>query len=452
MKRRDFSKYVLTTTGFLTLPISCNNLNVKTYDDKTLADGLEGTERVLVLIQLKGGNDGINTLIPLNQFDQYEQLRPTIGIKKEQVIGLDTTLAEDTQLGVHPSFMDVKGLYDEGQVSIIQSVAYPNVDGSHFKSTDLWMTGGDGTPEYNNIKTGWMGRFLKNAYPDYLKASDEYADPLGMQLGNPNASLGFHLEGDHKCSVNVSGQDPSGYYTNIIEKGGVLPTTFANSLFGKELEYLAKIQSTTSTYAKHITEVFNKGKNYSEYPDTDLSNQLKTVARLLHGGSRTKIFLVQLSDFDTHKDQVLEGDVLKGEHAVLLEELGGAVKAFLADIQQAKIGDQVVTMTFSEFGRKARENGSFGTDHGRIAPMFLFGKGLQNGVTGKNVDLSSVDEEGQLSGDQIDYRAIYTTILQDWLGASNQILDASNLAYYNKKLPLINKKQIIAPSNYIKRG
>ena len=177
-----------------------------------------------------------------------------------------------------------------------------------------------------------------------------------------------------------------------------------------------------------------------------MSNQLKTVARLLHGGSKTKIFLVQLGDFDTHRGQVMSGDPITGVHSNLLKELGGAVSAFLKDVQKSELGDRVLAMTFSEFGRKAKENGSLGTDHGIMAPMFIFGKGLSNGVFGKNVDLSTVNDEGQLSGVQFDYRQVYATVLQDWLGASDEILRKSNLNYYSDKIPFIGKNSRIPSS------
>ena len=444
MKRRKFNKVL--GGGLLSLPIFLNNCSVKTYDDKHLAKSVLDSDRILILIQLKGGNDGINSLVPLNQFDLYRKLRPTIGLKRNQVKKLDSTLSENLQLGVHPSLMDIKALYDQGMVSIIQSVAYPNVDRSHFKSTDYWMTGGDGSPQKNNFKTGWIGRFLQNAYPQQLKSSNKFPDPLGIQLGNPNSLLAFQLEGKHKCSINISGQDPSGYYTKISDSGASSPTAFPNSLFGEELKYISLLQASTSSYAQRISEVFNKGKNYFNYPDTDLSNQLKTVARLLHGGSKTKIFLVQLGDFDTHRGQVMSGDPITGVHSNLLKELGGAVSAFLKDVQKSELGDRVLAMTFSEFGRKAKENGSLGTDHGIMAPMFIFGKGLSNGVFGKNVDLSTVNDEGQLSGVQFDYRQVYATVLQDWLGASDEILRKSNLNYYSDKIPFIGKNSRIPSS------
>lgn len=175
-------------------------------------DGVE--DRVLVLIQLKGGNDGVNTVIPVNQYDTYANLRPSIAIPQNNLIDLDNTLGINEQVGLHPSMQKIKELYDDGKAAIVQGVGYQDMNQSHFKGTDLWMSGGDGTPANNNISTGWMGRSLQAFYPDVVGVpTSTNPDPLGIQIGDLNPNLGFHTDTEHQNLINMSGQDPSGFFS-----------------------------------------------------------------------------------------------------------------------------------------------------------------------------------------------------------------------------------------------
>ncbi len=435
MNRRRFN-YLLSLSGLTTLPLLLNKQCLNISEPASLESSMDNNN-VLVLIQLKGGNDGLNTFIPINQFDKYASIRPTIRINEKKLIHLDKSLSLDQQLGLHPSLASIKNRYDNGQMSIIQSVSYPNTDLSHFKSTDLWMTGGDGDPNIKQPQKGWIGRFMESAYPNRLVSSNDFLDPLAIQLGNPNTALMFNIDEHHECNVNVSGQNPAGYYNSIVNVGGQAPKEFDNSAFGKELAYIAGVQNTTSVYAKRISEVFDNGKNTSQYPDTSLSNQLKTVARLLSGGSKTKVFLVQLPKFDTHRNQVVEGNSLEGTHSDLLKELSDSVNIFLGDIEKLGFGDRVLTMTFSEFGRKAHENGDLGTDHGSMAPMMLFGPNVTGGVFGKNELLSKLDANGLLTHMQYDYRQIYSLVLKNWLGASDSLMAEMDYTKFLKSAPKI---------------
>lgn len=433
MNRRRFN-YLLSLVGASPLPIMLNKLGIKISEPASLESSIDNSN-VLVLIQLKGGNDGLNTFVPINQYDKYASIRPTIRIKEKRLIRLDNTLATNQRLGLHPNLGALKNQYDNGRMSIIQSVSYPNTDLSHFKSSDLWMTGGDGDPDKKQPRKGWVGKFMECAYPDKLVSSRDFQDPLAIQLGNPNTSLLFQIDEHHECNVNLSGQNPGGYYSSIANVGGQAPKEFKDSFFGDQIKYISGVQNTTNVYAKRISEIFDKGKNTLEYPDTNLSNQLKTVARLLSGGSRTKVFLVQLPKFDTHRNQVLAEDSLQGVHADLLKEMSDAVNIFLDDAQKLGIGDKVLAMTFSEFGRKAKENGDLGTDHGNMAPMMLFGPKVNGGVFGKNELLNRLDENGLLTNMQYDYRQIYSFVLKNWLGANEKILQQLNFSQYLKNAP-----------------
>jgi hypothetical protein len=208
------------------------------------------------------------------------------------------------------------------------------------------------------------------------------------------------------------------------------------------LQYIIETDALSNIYSQSISNAFNSGTNAVSYPDTDLSNQLKTVARLISGGLETKIYMVRISGFDTHNVQIASAGSIEGIHKNLLQEVSGAVEAFLSDLQNQTLDEDVVGLTFSEFGRKAQENGNLGTDHGEIAPMFVFGKPVNGGVSGVNVDVSEATAQNnfQIETVQYDYRQTFGTLLQDFLGASDVIIDTTffnhtfNESFTNSKI------------------
>ncbi|MCC6460262.1 MAG: DUF1501 domain-containing protein [Saprospiraceae bacterium] len=453
MKRRNFLK-IFPAAGVSSFML--NGYALRPFANSKIAklvnscDGLD--ERTLVLIQLKGGSDGLNVLIPIAQYDTYAGLRPTIGIPdsgSSAYIDLDTTLKDSRRVGLHPAMVEVKDMYDKGWVNIIQGVGYESPNQSHFKSTDLWLSGGDGTPANFNIPSGWMGRSLQALYPDVLGApTPDMPDPLGIQVGDSNPSLGFHTETEHQNVINLTGQDPAGFYSLVQTIGGAPILNLPDTDHGQELAYIMTVEQSVNKYAQRITDVFNAGTNVGSYPaDNRLGDQLKTVARLIRGGSKTKIYLCSLGGFDTHNAQVDSGDTSLGEHADLLKTLSQAVKAFFDDLEAMGIADKVMGCTFSEFGRCAKENGSFGTDHGTLAPMFIFGKPASAGVTGTNVDLSDLTNDNQLKGVQNDYRQVFATLLQDWLGVNNYVIDQTMFEDF-AKLPLVGASYLVDPQCY----
>ena len=454
MKRRNFLKIFPAAT---VTPFVVNGHALRPFANSKMArllSSCEGVEdRVLVLIQLKGGNDGLNTIIPINQYDTYANLRPSIGIPESAYINLDSTLGNDDQVGVHPSFVKVKELYDNGWATVVQGVGYESMNQSHFKGTDLWMSGGDGTIANNNIRSGWMGRALQAFYPDVLGVpTASMPDPLGIQIGDPTTALGFHTETEHQNVINLSGQDAAGFYSLIQTIGGAPVLNVPDSDHGDELEFIMGVEKSTSLYAQRISQVFNAGSNFlTTYTTTNpssLSSQLKTVARLIKGGCKTKIYLCQLGGFDTHNAQVDGGNPTSGDHANLLLDLAESVKNFMDDLEGLGLGDQVTACTFSEFGRCAKENGSDGSDHGTLAPMLIFGKNIAAGVRGTNVNLSNLTNDNQLQGAQFDYRQVFTTLLQDWLGASEDVLTETMFEGYSK-MPLVDTAAIVGPDCYL---
>jgi len=442
MKRRNFLKIAAPALGVSSFAV--NGFAMRPFANSRIANILANCqgvqERVLVLIQMKGGNDGLNTVIPLPRYDRYAVLRPTIKIADTAAINLDTTLPGANQIGLHPGMTGVKALYDKGWASVVQGAGYQSMNQSHFKGTDIWLSGGGGSFELNNVPSGWMGRALQALYPDVEGApTPEMPDPLGIQIGDPNTSLGFHTETEHQNVINLSGQDPSGFYSLIQTIGGAPLAQIPDTHQGKEIEYMMGVERSINKYAERITQVFNTGKNaITTYPNNSLAAQLKTVARMVRGGCKTKIYLCQVGGFDTHAAQVDSGDTSLGAHTNLLKALSDAVKTFFDDLELMGIADQVAACTFSEFGRCVKENGSFCTDHGTLAPMFLFGKNIRPHVHGTNVDLDNLTSDNQLKTMQFDYRQVFATLLQDWLGANPWVLQEAMFDNFSQ-LSLIDK-------------
>lgn len=453
MLRRNFLK-IFPAAGVT--PFVVNGHALRPFANAKMARVLascdEVADRVLVLIQLKGGNDGVNNLIPLNQYDLYANLRPSISIPEGSLIQLDTTLGNNEQVGLHPSLQAVKALYDAGKAALVQGVGYENMNQSHFKGTDLWLSGGDtSSTDAANIASGWMGRSLQAMFPDVAGApTADMPDPLGIQIGDSSPSLGFHTETEHQNVINLSGQDAAGFFSLIQTIGGAPILNLPDSQHGDELAYIMGVEASTSQYAQRISAVFTAGTNsISAYPaGSQLGDQLKTIARLISGGCKTKIYLCQLGGFDTHSAQVFNNAPTGGTHADLLLELAESVKTFLDDLEGLGLAERVVACTFSEFGRCARQNGSDGTDHGTLAPMFLFGKNLEAGVQGTNVNLSNLTNDNQLQGVQHDYRQVFATLLQDWLGASNDVLVETMFEGY-VKVPFLETAAVVTPDCYL---
>ncbi|MEM6800582.1 MAG: DUF1501 domain-containing protein [Bacteroidota bacterium] len=435
MKRRNFLKY--SGIAASATPLMINSIPAKAFATPMMAQSLDCSglrERVLVIVQLFGGNDGLNTLVPIDQYARYRSLRPNIALPESgsgKFINLDRSLSMADQVGLNPHMTDFKNMYDNGLMSVIQGVGYENHNRSHFKSTDLIMTGGDGTFENFSFDTGWMGRYLDHSFPGLAGySSPVMPDPLGIQLGNTESSLGFHIKGEFGSSINLSGQDLAGYYTLVSAIGGAPLANIPNSEYGQELSYALNIEESASNYSSRITSVFNKGSNARSYPAYDLANQLKTVARLINGGCQTKIYMVYIGGFDTHGNQL-------SRHTNLLTQLSASIKAFQDDLNAMGLDDRVLTATMSEFGRKAFENGNGGTDHGTLSNMMLFGSALKGGVYGTNLDLSVLDDGAPLNR-QHDYRQVLTTLLQDWLGADKEALTAARFeSFENQKLDLV---------------
>ncbi len=455
MKRRNFLKNIGRLSS---APLVLNGLAVSPFASPSMlqllnCQGID--ERVLVIVFLKGGNDGLNTLVPIDQYSIYTNLRPDIALPEtgaNGIINLDTSLGVSDQVGLHPAMTAFKTMYENDQARLLQGIGYPSFNQSHFKSTDLWLSGGDGSPANFNISSGWMGRYLESAFPGIAgNPTAQFPDPLGVQLGDTKPSLGLHNHNQLFVATNLTGQNPANLFGLLNGLGTAPHTTVLDSEHGDEIQYIMEVENSTNAYGQRITDVYNAGNNSAtDYPNTNLGNQLRTVARLMAGGSKTKVFMVHKGGFDNHANQVQNGDTHLGTHAELLADVFDSIKAFHDDLTNLGLEQKVVTSTFSEFGRRATQNGSFGTDHGNLAPMFLFGSSVNSGVSGTNLTLSNLTSNGNFAESfQTDYRSVFKSLLQDWLGAADIILTEAQFDAYPKAPDLIESTEVVGPECYI---
>ncbi len=437
-------------------PFLLNGLNVRAMNTARMAQAFSCAEirdRVLVIVQMHGGNDGANMIIPVDQHADYMALRPNIGISdtgSRAYIEADSTLPLAQQFGFHPDMQAMKDMYDDGLVNVVQGVNYDNSNKSHFKASNLWLTGGDSTPTGQNLNSGWFGRYLGAAYPNFPNAypNPYMLDPIGLEFGSKTLSLGFHRQVGMPIGLALS-NDPTDFYDMVSGIGGAYPGNIPITRYGEEMQYLIDVQRSSDQYGQRLNDVYNAGANMATYPTTyhtsapgvyynQLSPQLKTVARLISGGSATKVYLVRITGFDTHTNQVVGGDPSMGQHATLMYHLSVALKAFQDDLRLQGLENKVLTVTFSEFGRQVGENANNGTDHGTLAPMFVIGRGVNPGASGDVPDFTNLNGN-DFNSHQFDYRQIYTTVLQDWLGAGGYSLQETGFdGFSNQQLDLIN--------------
>jgi uncharacterized protein (DUF1501 family) len=401
MNRRNF----LRTSALSSIPLTLNGLKLNAMPMPFLSGGADN-DRVLVLVQLNGGNDGINCVIPVDQYDALSVLRPNILIPENRV------LAIESGVGLHPAMTHLQAMYGDGKMEIVQSVGYPNQDRSHFRSTDIW-TSGSAADEY--LSTGWLGRYFAIDAPDYPDGypNADHDAPFALTIGSLVSET---------CQGTVAN-----YSLALIDPFSISPLSEAaigmlpDNNYGRELRFLIDAIAQTNAYGSVITDAANGGANMVTYPDTNrLAQQLKNVALLISGGLKTKVYVVQLGGFDTHSAQVDGSDATVGDHANLLAQLSEAIDIFHKDLQAAGLDERVLTMTFSEFGRQIAANDSLGTDHGNAAPLMLFGSCVRPGILGQNPQIETGIEPQAGVPMQYDFRSVYATVLRDWLGVAEQ--------------------------------
>ena len=367
-------------------------------------------ERILVIIQLGGGNDGLNTVIPFGD-DEYYRARPQIGVRAPGAAALNSqpaalTLDANRGIGLHPNLEGLKTLYDEGVVSIVQGVGYPNPNRSHFTSMDIWQTG-----RLDAKGSGWIGRYFDNncngtPTPEAAIAIGRNA-PLALEgdiqkaIAFENASL-FRWNGQ---DLHPSRKEP---YDRLNRAGaGAAP---AHNEPETQKSFLLRTALDAQVSSDRIRSAVAK-EPLVAYPGHGLAQQLKIIGAMIRDGMPTRVYYASMGGFDTHGGQV-------GTHGNLMRQFGDSILAFQRDLKQQHNDARVTTMVFSEFGRRVKQNASGGTDHGTAAPMFLVGPAVKPGVFANHPSLIDLDQ-GDLKY-AIDFRSVYASVLEDWLKAPSE--------------------------------
>lgn len=404
MKRRDFIRK--TAPAGIVFPALINGFTFKAYAESPLVSALTQapteTDHVLVIVQLNGGNDGLNMVIPFDQYDNLANARSNIIIPKNKILKLNGT----SFTGLHPSMTGLQKLFNDEKLQIIQSVGYPQPNFSHFRATDIWMTASDSNQTLNS---GWAGRYLNEEYSNFPIGypNSVMPDPLAIQIGS---FVSPAMQGP-AVNMGMAISDPVNFYNLINGIQGTAPNTRG----GKELTYIRQIAQQTQQYGNVIKAAAAKVTKQSSYPTgNSLADQLKIVARLIAGGLKTRIYMVSIGGFDTHSLQVNANATETGNHANLLQRVSEGIKAFMDDLKFLNSEKRVIGMTFSEFGRRIKSNSSGGTDHGAAAPLFVFGHYAQNDVLGTSPVIPITTGTSDNIPMQYDFRSVYASILKQW--------------------------------------
>ncbi len=395
IKRKEFIQIGSLATASLLLPKF-----LKAFEGQAM---VPLGNKVVVILQLSGGNDGLNTVIPVRN-DLYYKARPRLGIVKDKALSLTD------EVGLNPALTGFKELYDDGSLSIINSVGYTNPDRSHFRSMDIWQTGSQSNEYWNN---GWVGR--------YLDAQCNGCDKPTQAIEIDDI-LSLAMKGDHIKGIAV--KDPRRLYGTANEKFFKEVNKSHTDQTGEQpADYLYKTMAETLSSADYIFQQSKLHPSKAEYPKTDLGNSLKTIASLIYSEINTKVYYVSLGSFDTHINQ-------EGQQQRLFTEMNDAVKSFVRDLKANNRFNDVMLFTFSEFGRRVAQNASNGTDHGTANNMFLISGGLkQKGLINPLPDLADLDE-GDLKY-KVDFKNVYATVLNKWLKANDKEILAKQYEYLN---------------------
>ena len=381
MKRKEFIQLSALGSTALLIPGFLKSAGLSGLLSESQANG-----KKLIVIQLSGGNDGLNTIIPY-QNDIYYKLRPSLALKKQDMLLLNDELAMNCALS------GFKSLYDQGYVSVVNNVGYPNPDRSHFRSMDIWHSASD-SDRY--VSTGWLGRYLDHQCDGCAKpySAIELDDTLSL------AMKGYQVKG-------LALHDTGLFYSLAKGKHEKSITTGTND----NLNYLYKTMSETVESADYI---YSKSKIYNTpltYPNDTFAKNLKTIAELIVAGASTSVYYASLSGFDTHVNQ-------SGQQERNLSRVSDAVEMMVADLKRANRFDDVMILVFSEFGRRVQQNASNGTDHGKANNVFVISSQLKKaGIYNSTPDLAHLDE-GDIAH-TTDFRSIYATILNKWLKADD---------------------------------
>ncbi len=379
------------------------------------ADG-SGSDRILVVLQLSGGNDGLSTVVPYGN-DAYYRVRRATAIQEQDVLEIEQGT------GLHPALKGLQALYGDGRMAIVQGCSYPNPNRSHFQSMDIWHTADE---RGRGLRTGWLGRAIDACCPDQQ-------DP--ELVVNVGSALPYALEADvHKP---ISFEQPNAYRWagNPRDAKEFEQINEAADTENDTVDWLHRVAVDARTSSRKVREATRNYKPKAEYGagrggggrrGGRLANDLRSVAALIASGFKTRIYYVSFGGFDTHNNQ-------RNRHDQLMAQLDVALSAFMADLKAQGLSEKVLVLSFSEFGRRVAENGSQGTDHGVAGPMFLFGDGVKAGLHGKHPSLTDLDK-GDLKM-TTDFRSVYASVLDDWIGVAPEKVLGRRYA----KVPVIGR-------------
>ncbi|MEQ1765943.1 MAG: DUF1501 domain-containing protein, partial [Methylotenera sp.] len=417
-----------SNSALFTVPIMLQGLPVFAGEGvlnpmlQKLAMSAANCGKVLVIVQMNGGNDGLNMVIPLDQYTNLAAARPGVLIPQASVLPLSGT----TTVGLHPSMTGLRDLYNNGKLAIVQGVSYPNPNYSHFFAQDIWFSGTTTTPVGGTsvtaatTSTGWLGRNFDINHPSYPTGYPNAINtgPMAIQVGG---SLPLSLRGTTDY-FGYNAPNP----TSLVSVAIAEPEPAPLNDYGTEITFLRQMRNQSNAFAANITAAWNAGgaTTSTMYPPTTpssvyngLAEQLKVVARLIGGGLSTPVYIVnQPEGYDTHDVQVDPLDFTTGYHAVkCLGRLSSAISAFQNDITLRNKADIVTGMTYSEFGRRVISNANNGTDHGTGAPVLFFGNKVNPGIRGTNPIIPAVSNGNTQVPMQFDFRQLYTTVMQQWM-------------------------------------
>jgi uncharacterized protein (DUF1501 family) len=398
MKRRNFVKTISLSS--VAAPFLLKDLKFQAIGKELFRTKEKSAEdKVLIIIRLGGGNDGLNTVIPLDHYANLTLQRSNIMLPESNLLTLTDTIA------LHPSMTGMQALFNEGKMGIVQNVGYPDQNRSHFRSTDIWNSG----LMEPSASTGWLGRDFDTHFPNFPMdyPNPTHQDPFAISMGSQISATCQGLMGNFSHTVNNPLDTFSLTETGVLNDG---------TYYGSQMEYLATIIEQTNAYGSQVNGAVNNGQTLSTlYDETNpLAVQLRYIAQMISGGLKTKVYILNIDGFDTHDSQVTSTDVMLGKHSELLKQLSDAVHAFQDDLTLLNLDQRVAGMTYSEFGRQIASNASLGTDHGDAAPLFLFGTCIGQLVVGQNpvIDNQIVNQQGVQM--EIDFRDVYASVLKNW--------------------------------------
>lgn len=417
MKRRTFIKNtVAATTMAAAAPQMLSGMQVRANSPYKQLSGIVDDDRILIIIQMFGGNDGLNTVVPVAD-DYYYTLRPTLAVPKK-----DAWQWVPSDMYFHPALVKnqyqngLGGLMDKGWLAVIQDIGYEDPNLSHFRSTDIWLSGINSSDPYVRLDEGWVSRYLTNALPDFPETLPEH--PLCVQIGGTLSMLFQSQKGD----TGIALTDPQAFFDsgNGLSPDEAMLTD--KTAYAEEFNYVRSIAMQSDVYSKVVLNAYKAGaaKRKVTYPTTGLGAQMGIVSNLISGGLKSKVFLLNMGGFDTHVQQQDADDVTKGNHPGLLSQLANSIALFMDDALKQGFSNRVVGLTVSEFGRRPYENGSRGTDHGSSSVQFIFGDeaSIRSSRYGHAPNLKDVDKNGDIVA-QHDFRRIYFDVLENWFGASH---------------------------------